>query len=81
MANKVKRSLCINHFSTLLPRLGKAKKISSQSAERAKTQYSSFLDVVYRNVTAFKDFNKENGCVDSFFADFIDMPICGKFVK
>ena len=81
MANKVKRSLCINHFSILLPRLVKAKKISSQSAERAKTQCSSFFDVIYHNVTAFKDFNKENDCVDSFFADFIDMSICGKFVK
>ena len=55
-----KRSFCINHFSILLQRLVKANKISSQSAERAKAQYSSFFDVVDSNVTAFKNFNKEN---------------------
>ena len=54
MANKSKRSFCINHFSILLQRLVKVNKISSQSAERAKAQYSSFFDVVDSNVTAFK---------------------------
>ena len=71
MPNKAKRSFCINHFSILLQRLVKANKISSQSAERAKAQYSSFFDVVNSNVTAFKDFNTENNYLDSFFADFI----------
>ena len=71
MANKAKRSFCINHFSILLQSLVKANKISSQSAERVKEQYSSFFDVVDSNVTAFKDFNKENDRLDSFFADFI----------
>ena len=71
MANKGKRNFCINYISILLQRLVKANKISSQSAERAKAQYSSFFDVVDSNVTAFKDFNKENDCLDSFFADFI----------
>ena len=71
MANKAKRSFCINHFSILLQRLVKASKISSQSAERVKVQYSSFFDVVDRYVTAFKDFNEENDCLDSFFANFI----------
>ena len=70
MANKAKRSFCINHFSILLQRLVKANKISSQSAERVKAQYSSFLDVVGSNVTVFKDFNMENDRLDSFFADF-----------
>ena len=67
MDNKVKRSFYINHFSILLQRLVKANKISSQSAERAKAQYSSFFDVVDSNVTAFKDFSKENDRLDSFF--------------
>ena len=67
MVNKVKRNFCINHFSILLQRLVKANKISSQSAERAKAQYSSFFDVVDSNVTAFKDFSKENDRLDSFF--------------
>ena len=71
MANKVKRSFCINHFSTLLQRLFKDNKISSQSTERAKAQYSSLFDVVHSNFTAFKDFNKQNDHLDSFFADFI----------
>ena len=71
MANKAKRSFCINHFSILLQRLVKANKISSQSAERVKAQYRLFFDVVDSNVTAFKDFNKENDRLDSFFADFI----------
>ena len=71
MANKAKRSLCINNFSILLQRLLKANKISSQSAEGAKAQYSSFFDVIDSNVTAFKDFNKEDDRLDSFFADFI----------
>ena len=70
MANKTKRSFCINHFSILLQRLAKANKISSQSVERVKAQYSSFFDV-NSNVTAFKDFNKENDRLDSFFANFI----------
>ena len=70
MANKAKRNFCINHFSILLQRLVKANKISSQSAERAKAQYSSFFDVVDSNVTALKDFNKENDRLDSFFAEF-----------
>ena len=70
MANKAKRSFCFNHFSILLQRLVKANKISSQSAERSKAQYSSFFDVVDSNVTAFKDFNKENDRLDRFFADF-----------
>ena len=70
MTNKAKKTFCINHFSILLQRLVKAKKISSQSAERAKAQYSSFFDVL-DNVTAFRDFNKEDDCLDSFFADFI----------
>ena len=60
MANKAKRSFCINHFSIVLQRLDKANKTSSQSAERVKAQYSSLFDVVDTNVTAFKDFNKEN---------------------
>ena len=55
-----KRSFCINHFSILLQGLVKVNKISSQSAERAKAQCSSFFDVVDSNVTAFKNFNKEN---------------------
>ena len=71
MANKAKRSFCINHVSILLQRLVKANKISSQSAERVKAQYSSFFDVADSNVPAFKDFNKENDRLDSFFADFI----------
>ena len=71
MANKAKRSFCINHFSISLQRLVKANKISSQSTERVKTQCSSFFDVVDSKVTAFKDFNKENDRLDSFFADFI----------
>ena len=71
MANKAKRSFCINHFSILLQRLVKANKISSHFAERAKTHYSSFFDVVDSNVTVFKDFNKENDRLGSFFADFI----------
>ena len=71
MANKAKRNFCISHFSILLQRLVKANKISSQSEERAKAQYRSFFDVVDSNVTAFKYFNKENDCFDSFFADFI----------
>ena len=66
MANKAKRSFCINHFSILLQTLVKANKISCQSAERAKAQYSSFFDVVDSKV-----FNKENDRLDSFFADFI----------
>ena len=71
MANKAKRSFCINHFSISLQRLVTANKISSQSTERVKTQCSSFFDVVDSKVTAFKDFNKENDRLDSFFADFI----------
>ena len=71
MTNKVKRSFCINHFSVLLQRFVKVNKISSQAAERAKTQYSSFFDVVDSNVSAFKGFSKENDCLDSFFANFI----------
>ena len=71
MASKAKRSFCINHFSILLQRLVKANKISSRFAERVKTHYSSFFDVVDSNVTAFKDFNKENDRLGSFFADFI----------
>ena len=66
MANKAKRSFCINHFSILLQTLVKANKISCQSAERAKAQYSSFFDMVDSKV-----FNKENDRLDSFFADFI----------
>ena len=86
MANKAKRSFCINHFSILLQRLVKAIKISSQSAEKAKAQYSSFFDVVDGNLTAFKDFNKKNDHLGSFFANLISkeikaMLICGKFVK
>ena len=86
MANKAKRSFCINHFSILLQRLVKAIKISSQSAERAKAQYSLFFDVVDGNVTAFKDFNKKNDHLGSFFANLIGreikaMLMCGKFVK
>ena len=72
MVNKVKRNFCINHFSILLQRLVKANKTSSQSAERAKAWYSLFFDVVDSNVTAFKDLNKENDRLDSFFASFID---------
>ena len=85
MVNKVKRNFCINHFSILFQRLVKANKISSQSTERAKGWYSSFFDVVDSNVTAFKDLNKENDCLDSFFANLLieikAMPICGKFVR
>ena len=55
----------------MLHRLVKANKISNQSAERAKAQYSSFFDVVDSKVSAFKDFNKENDRLDSFFANFI----------
>ena len=54
----------------MLQRLVKANQISSQSAERAKAQYGSFFDVL-DNVAAFRDFNKEDDCLDSFFADFI----------
>ena len=71
MANKAKRSFCINHFSSLLQRLLKANKISSQSAESAKAQCSSLFYEVDSNVNAFKDFNKENDRLDSFFADFV----------
>ena len=71
MANKAKRSFCINHFSILLQRLLKANEISSQSAERAKAQCSSLFYEVDSNVTAFKHFNKENDRLDSFFADFV----------
>ena len=84
MANKAKRSFCINHFSILLQRLVKASKISSQSAERVKAQYSSFLDVVGSNVTVFKDFNMENDRLDSFLPTLLEtkaMSVCGKFVK
>ena len=66
MANKEKRSFCINHFSVLLQRLVKANKILSQSAERVKSQYSSVFNVD-DNITAFKDFNKENDRLGSFF--------------
>ena len=66
MANKGKRSFCVNHFSVLLQRLVKANKILSQSAERVKSQYSSVFNVD-GNITAFKDFNKENDRLDSFF--------------
>ena len=55
----------------MLQRLVKANKISSRFAERVKTHYSSFFDVVDSNVTAFKDFSKENDRLGSFFADFI----------
>ena len=61
MANKVKRNFCINHFLILL-----------QSAERTKVQIRSFFYVVDSNVTAFKDFSKENDSLNSFFANFID---------
>ena len=71
MTNKAKRNFRINYFSILLQRLVKASKTSNQSAERVKAQYSSFFDAVDSNVTAFKDFNKENDRLDSFFADFI----------
>ena len=67
MADKGKKSFCINHFSVLLQRLVKANKILSQSAERVKLQYSSFFNVVDSNISAFKDFNKENDRLDSFF--------------
>ena len=67
MADKGKKSFCINHFSVLLQRLVKANKILSQSAERVKLKYSSFFNVVDSNITAFKDFNKENDRLDSFF--------------
>ena len=40
MANKAKRSSCINSFSILLQRLVKGNKVLKQSAERAKAQYS-----------------------------------------
>ena len=66
MADKGKKSFCINHFSVLLQRLVKANKILSQSAERVKSQYSSVFNVD-GNITAFKDFNKENDRLDSFF--------------
>ena len=71
MANKAKRSFCISHFSILLQRLDKANKISNQSAETVKAQYSSFFNVIDSNFTAFKDFKKENYRLDSVFADFI----------
>ena len=71
MTNKAKRNFRINYFSILLQRLVKASKTSNQSAERVKAQYSSFFDAVDSNVTVFKDFNKENDRLDSFFADFI----------
>ena len=54
-----------------MQRLVKANKISNQSAERAKAQYSSFFDVIDSNISAFKDFNKENDRLNSFFASFI----------
>ena len=85
MANKVKRNFCINHFSIMLQRLVKANKISSQSAERAKTQYSSFFDVVDSNVTALKDFNKENdhldSCLPTLLVEIKAVPICRKSVR
>ena len=71
MPNKAKRSFCINHFSILLQRLVKANKISSQSAERAKAQYSSFFDVVDSNVTAFTNLTRK-----MILVEIRAMPIC-----
>ena len=77
MANKAKRSFCINHFSIFLQILVKVNKISRRSAERAEAQYRLlFFDVLESNIHRF-----QQGKRSTLLVEIKAMLVYGKFLK